>query len=51
MVSQLGVVHMQRPEHGVAMLVRQVDLRTAAWAALPNPRQRPGIDLGRRATP
>jgi hypothetical protein len=37
MVGQLGVVHMQRPAHGVALLVRQIDLRAAARTALPNP--------------
>lgn len=39
----LGVVHMQWPAYGVALLVRQIDLLTAARAALPNPRQRPGV--------
>jgi hypothetical protein len=41
MVGQLGVVHLQRPAYGVALLVRKVGLRSAARAALPNPRQGP----------
>ena len=50
LVGQLGVVHLQRPTHGVALLVRHIDLRAGARAALPNPRHRPSVDVGRRAT-
>jgi hypothetical protein len=51
LVGQLSVVHLQRPAHGLAVLVREIDLRSAARAALPNPRQRSGVDVGRRAIP
>jgi hypothetical protein len=50
LVGQLGVVHLQWPAHGVAVLVRRSGLRTAAGAALPNPRPRLGLDVGRRTT-
>ena len=46
LVGHLGVVHMQRPARGVALLVRQTDLRAAARPALPDPGHRRGIDLG-----
>jgi hypothetical protein len=37
---------------GVALPLRRSALRAAAGAALPNPRQRPGVDArGRAATP
>jgi len=50
LVGQLGVVHLQRQPYGATLLVRNIGLRTTTWAALPNPQQRPGIDVGRRAT-
>jgi hypothetical protein len=49
LVSQLGVVHLQRPTYGLALLVRKFHLRAAAGAALPNPRQRASVDVGGRA--
>ena len=50
LVRQFGLVHLQWPAHGVAVLVRRSGLRTAAGAALPNPRPRLGLDVGRRTT-
>jgi len=38
LVSQLGVVQLQRPAHGVALLVPNIALGTTTRAALPNPR-------------
>jgi hypothetical protein len=35
LVGQLSVVHLQRPAYGVALLVRQIDLRAPARARLP----------------
>jgi hypothetical protein len=43
------VVHLQRPPHDVAVLVRKLALRTTTGAAVPNPGSRPGVDVGRRA--
>ena len=50
LVGQLGVMHLQRQPYGATLLVRNIGLRTTTRAALPNPQQRPGIDVGRRAT-
>jgi WXG100 family type VII secretion target len=50
LVGQLGVVHMQRPAHAVAVLVRPIALCPVAWGALPTQGHRPGVDVGRRAT-
>jgi hypothetical protein len=47
---QLGVVHLQRPAHGLALLVRRGGLRATTRAALPNPRPRASLDVGRRTT-
>ncbi|MGB7871943.1 MAG: hypothetical protein WBM01_27405 [Mycobacterium sp.] len=37
LVGELGLVQLQRPTHGVALLVRRSALRPATRAALPNP--------------
>jgi hypothetical protein len=50
LVSEFGVVHMQWAAYGVALLVRRIGLRATTGAALPNPRHRTGIHVGRRAT-
>jgi hypothetical protein len=43
LVGQLGLVHLQRAAHGLAVLVRRSALRAAARAALPIPRHRTAL--------
>jgi hypothetical protein len=50
LACQLRVVYVQWPAHGVALLVRKVALRTTTRAALPDPRQRPNLYVGKRTS-
>ena len=45
-----AVAHLQQSAYGVAMPLRRSGLRAAARTALPNPRQRPSLDVRRRTT-
>jgi trypsin-like peptidase len=51
LVSQLGLVYLQRPAHELAMRLRRSTLRAAARPTLPDPRPRPSVDARRRGTP
>jgi hypothetical protein len=50
LVCQFRVVYLQWATHGVALPLRRNPLRTAAGTALPNPRPRPRLHVGGRAT-